>query len=81
MNTKLTIRLNNHVIEKAKNYAHNQKISLSKIIESYLDSITQKKTDDFELTPLVKRLSGVIDLPKDYDYKNDHSDYLPEKQN
>ena len=38
MDTKLTLRLNDNVIERAKIYARNHKISLSKMIESYLDS-------------------------------------------
>jgi len=34
-----------------------------------------KKTE-IEITPLVKSLSGVIDLPADYDYKKEYTDYL-----
>jgi len=79
METKLTIRLNESVIERAKIYARSHKISLSKMIESYLDSITKDKKLDIEITPLVESLSGVIDLPADYDYKKDYTDYLIEK--
>jgi hypothetical protein len=81
METKLTLRLNEDVIERAKIYAKSHKISLSKMIESYLDSITKQKEDDkkISITPLVKSLSGVIDLPADFDYKNDYRDYLEEK--
>jgi len=81
METKLTLRLNEDVIERAKIYARSHKISLSKMIESYLDSITKQKEDDkkISITPLVKSLSGVIDLPADFDYKNDYRDYLEEK--
>ncbi|MCG9881534.1 MAG: DUF6364 family protein [Bacteroidia bacterium] len=81
MKTKITIRLNQEVIEKAKIYAHNHKTSLSKMIESYLDTLTQKKTDEKKLTitPLVESLSGVIDLPEDFDYKKEYASYLQEK--
>ena len=79
METKLTLRLNSNVIIKAKNYAHNHKISLSKIIESYLDSLTKQKSGEIEITPLVESLSGVIELPTDYDYKKDYSDYINKK--
>ncbi|MBA7546583.1 hypothetical protein ES705_38975 [subsurface metagenome] len=79
METKLTIRLEESVIERAKIYARSHKISLSKMIESYLDSITKDKKLDIEITPLVESLSGVIDLPTDYDYKKDYTDYLIEK--
>ena len=55
METKLTLRLNNGVIERAKIYAKSHKISLSKMIESYLDSVTKEKEKDKEeiITPLV----------------------------
>lgn len=79
MNTKLTIRLDKGVIDRAKKYARSHKISLSRIIESYLDSITQKRSKEIKITPLVKSLSGVIDLTADFDYKKDYSDYLRKK--
>ena len=79
METKLTIRLKESVIERAKIYARSHKISLSKMIESYLDSITQDKKMKIKITPLVESLSGVIDLPADYDYKKEYTDYLTGK--
>lgn len=79
METKLTLRLNENVIERAKIYARNHKISLSKIIESYLDSITKREDNKAPITPLVESLSGVIDLPADYDYKKQYRDHLDEK--
>ena len=81
METKLTLRLNDSVIERAKIYAKSQRISLSKMIESYLDSLTREKERDnkISITPLVESLSGVIDLPPDFDYKNDYADYLTKK--
>ena len=81
METKLTLRLNDSVIERAKIYAKSQRISLSKMIESYLDSLTREKERDNKksITPLVESLSGVIDLPPDFDYKNEYADYLIEK--
>jgi hypothetical protein len=81
METKLTLRLNDQVIERAKNYAHSHKISLSKMIESYLDTITKPKEVEKKntVTPLVESLSGVIDLPADFDYKNEYGNYLEKK--
>jgi hypothetical protein len=81
METKLTLRLNDNVIERAKIYARNHKISLSKMIETYLDSITTQKDEGkkISITPLVESLSGVMNLPADFDYKNEYRDYLEEK--
>ncbi len=77
----MTLRLNDTVIERAKNYARSHKISLSKMIESYLDSITKQKEKEkkISITPLVESLSGVIDLPANFDYKKEYRDYLDEK--
>jgi hypothetical protein len=79
MDTKLTLRLRKSVIERAKQYAQNHRISLSKMIESYLESITAQKAKSAEISPLVESLSGVIHLDNDFDYKNDYSNYLTEK--
>ncbi len=71
MEKKLTLRLNEDVIERAKTYARSHKISLSRMIESYLDSITSQKDEEkkITITPLVESLSGVIDLPENFEYK------------
>lgn len=81
METKLTLRLNEQIIERAKIYAKNHEISLSKMIESYLDSLTKQSTDERKtvITPLVESLSGVINLPEDFDYKSEYRDFLAEK--
>lgn len=79
MDTKLTLKLNEDVIEKAKDYAKSKKTSLSALIENYLQKITTDKKDKKKITPLVKSLSGIIELPKDYDHKKDYTDYLMHK--
>ena len=79
MDKKLTLSLDNSVIEKAKNYARANNISVSKLIESYLNSLTNSKKEKAEITPLVKSLSGVIDIDKDFDYKKDYTNFLIEK--
>jgi hypothetical protein len=79
MDTKLTLNVNKSVIEKAKEYAKSHKVSLSHLIESYLSSLVNKEDKEIEITPLVKSLSGVIKLDKDFDYKKEYGDYLIEK--
>lgn len=79
MDSKLTLNVNKSVIEKAKDYAKSHNVSLSQIIESYLSSLVNKKDKEIEITPLVKSLSGVIKLNKDFDYKKEYTDYLLEK--
>lgn len=79
MDAKLTIKLDDDVITRAKRYAKNRKTSISKMVESYLDSVTKPDSKKIKITPLVKSLSGVINLPFDYDYKKDYTDYLTKK--
>ena len=59
--TKLTLRLDDSVIERAKVYARNHKVSLSKMIETYLDSLTTQKhqAKNIIITPLVESLSVI----------------------
>ncbi|MFK7899638.1 MAG: DUF6364 family protein [Cyclobacteriaceae bacterium] len=80
MDTKLTLKLNQQIIEKAKEYASNKKMSLSRIIEAYLQSLTSEKTDtDFEISPFIKSIATGSSIPTDLDYKKGYSDYLTEK--
>lgn len=79
MDTKLTLNVDKNVIEQAKKYAKSHKISLSRLIESYLSSLNVKKDREIEITPLVKSLSGVIKLENDFNYKESYTDYLIEK--
>lgn len=79
MDTKLTLIADKEIIEKAKQYARSQKISLSRLIESYLSSLVSKRSEEIEISPLVKSLSGVISLESDFDAKEKYTDFLLEK--
>ena len=79
MDTKLTLKLDKSVIQKAKEYASKHKTSLSRMIENYLDSITSDNQKKSKITPLVKSLSGIIELENDFDYKKEYSDHLANK--
>ncbi|MBK8701146.1 MAG: hypothetical protein IPN29_17055 [Saprospiraceae bacterium] len=79
MDKKLTLSLDQNIIEKAKDYAKNNNTSLSKMIESYLASLTKRSKKKPDITPLVESLSGVIDLPEDFDVKESYSQYLSDK--
>jgi len=80
MNTKLTLKLQKEVIDQAKIYAREHSVSLSLLVENYFRFLAGKKQHpEFELSPTVKELSGIIDLPEDFDLKEDYTDYLTEK--
>lgn len=79
MDKKLTLSLNQKIIDNAKVYAKLNNISLSKLIESYLLALTKKEGKQVEITPLVKSLSGVIDIPSDFNEKEAYTAYLIKK--
>ena len=83
MDTKLTLKLDKFVIDKAKVYASTNKRSLSRIIESYLRSLINKNdpkdSDDIEISPFVKSIATGVNIPADFDYKKEYRDYLTQK--
>jgi len=80
MNTKLTLTIEQSLIEKTKKYARKRERSLSDLIENYLKALISEETNTGdELTPTVKSLRGSFKLPKDFDYKKELTDRLSEK--
>jgi len=78
MNAKLTIKLNKKLVKRAKQYAAKKKISLSQLIESYLQNLIVQN-DDFEISPNVKSIFTGGSIPNELDYKNEYYEYLLEK--
>jgi len=83
MDTKLTLKLDKSVIDRAKEYASSQKKSLSGMVEAYLKTLIGKdKTqsdNDIEISAFVKSLRTGVKVPDDYDDKKVYGDYLSEK--
>lgn len=73
MNTKLTLVLEQEIIQKAKDYAKKKNRSLSNIVENYLKSLTKEDSKEkaVKISPVVKSLRGSFKLPKDFDYKEE----------
>ena len=80
MNTKLTLTIEQTLIEKAKKYAKDKERSLSNLIENYLKALTNESdSNEIELTPIVKSLKGSFTAPKNFDYKKELTNRLSEK--
>ena len=79
MNTKLTLNLNKSIIENAKDYAKENRTSLSKLIENYLSSITKKESTSSKITPLVESLTGIIPSQNEEKSYDERYEYLREK--
>ena len=70
MTTKLTLTLDDKVIEGAKRYARAKGRSVSELVESYFKSLTEPNREaSSELSPTVKSLMGSFKAPANFDYK------------
>jgi hypothetical protein len=79
MNAKLTLSLDRDIIEEAKEFSRSHHKSLSKLIEGYLRQVVHGDEAAKKATPLVARLSGVIDATELRNRKGEYADYLAEK--
>jgi hypothetical protein len=77
MNTKLTLNLDSEIIYEAKTYAKSHKVSLSKLIEIYLNSLTKESKKQIAVSPLVESLTGII--PNDFDERKEYRNYIDKK--
>ena len=80
MNTKLTLKLNNKAIERAKKYAKRNKQSLSLMVEKYFNLISDKESiTEIEISPNVLELSGIIKLPANINMKEIYRNHIEAK--
>lgn len=78
MQTKLTLRLDDKLIRRAKKHAENAGKSLSQVVAEYFTLIgSTQTTSTSELSPTVKRLKGSLKL-NDLG-REDYREYLAEK--
>ncbi|MFH2095113.1 MAG: DUF6364 family protein [Bacteroidota bacterium] len=80
MNSKLTLSIEQQLIEKAKQYARSKGRSLSDIIEHYLMIITsEEEVPDDDITVVVKSLKGSFRTSRKFNYKKELGKKLSEK--
>ena len=80
MNRKLTLSLDETVIENAKKYASSQNETLSGIVETYLRAVTATEdSETTEITSTVRELLGSVTVPEDFEYRTAKLNYLREK--
>lgn len=62
MNTKLTLRMDSHLIKKAKKYAATHGVSVSVMVENYFALLGKKgeSSEHHHALPLTRALRGVI---------------------
>jgi len=78
MNTKLTLRLDDQLIESAKEHSAKTGKSVSKIVSDLFVIIKNEKLkENGPITPAVQSLKGLL---KDSEFaENDYKNYLEEK--
>jgi len=70
MNTKLTLSIDKKIIRKAKHYSYKNGKSLSKVVEQYLESLTEDPSENVNDLKL-KKLYGGVKLPVNLDHKKE----------
>jgi len=77
MNTKLTLRLDEHLIERAKGEAEKRGKSVSQMVAEFFGSLGSASTSRSEYPPLTASLFGV--LRKKSLVESDYKRHLREK--
>lgn len=81
MNTKLTLTIEKRVIDEAKRYAKEKGQSLSDLVENYFKLLTKNDhlVPQEELSPVTKKLRGILKVENDFDYKQVLTEELSKK--
>jgi hypothetical protein len=86
MKTKLTLNIDDKIVERAKKISAKRKVSLSSVVEEYLEKYSEnafpKKDNNTEpslLERIRKYTRNAKPLPENYDYKKAWHDHLDEK--
>ena len=80
MITKLTLTMEDSIINRAKQYAKKSGRSLSDIIEAYLDGLTKKENpQEKEMNDDLKKLFGVTKIPTTLNHKTEMRKIMAKK--
>ena len=80
MGTKLTLRIEERIIQSAKTYAKKNKTSVSKMVSNYLELLMQFEKKTQPISPTIQELSGIISADADTSkYISGYHSHLEEK--
>ena len=65
MTTKLTLRLDDTVIRRAKKTASRKGVSLSRMVEDYFKSVGEQERHEVRESPVLYEVSGVLSGKQD----------------
>jgi len=63
--TKLTLRLDEDLIRKAKRAARTRGVSLSQMVAGYFEAVSSNNVKKGETTPVLAEISGVLRIKTD----------------
>ncbi len=75
METKLTVRVSEELLQGAKRYAAEHDTTLTRLITAYFERLIHESAGEFD-APIVRRLSGVL---SENVSEQDYRDYLEHK--
>lgn len=79
MSKKLTLSVDETIIDQAKSYAEKTGRSLSSLVENYLRDLVFKEQKDLILDEKIAKLSGKIKLSVDFNEHEALRSFLEEK--
>lgn len=77
MQTRVELNIDRNVVDFAEQYAKSKNTDLSSLVEEYFNSLNNRTRKKF--SPQIEKISGVIQLDENYNYKEDIADYLTGK--
>ena len=79
MDCKLTLKLDQGVIQEAKQYASQRGLSLSRLVEQYFRGLVRGQESEAKPTGLVAELAGLFEGADVEDSKEGYTEYLIRK--
>lgn len=77
--TKLTLSVDEAVLEKAKKIAHANNTSVSAMFSQFVQSMAAHAASQGKVGPLTRKVSGIVKLPRGKDYKGLVADALADR--
>lgn len=80
MESKLTLKLDETVIDQAKKYAFKRKKSLSKLVEEYFKELSSAESRlPASVHPVVREISGILSADGGISLEDEYAAYLEKK--
>ncbi len=79
MKTKLTLTIDEDILEKGKRYVKEQGISISSFLEGSIRAVLQPKDENAEGSDFINSIPKNYGIPDDFDWKAEKAERLAKK--